>query len=258
MGIECSRWDWQALFASEHGPDPTTRHVLHVVAMHLFGEQKSAFPGQERIAVFTGLTSRAVRAHLALAEKGQWLKIKPNKRRGKNGYWNTYLPTIPRRLARHLTNSRPEPGSTREDLRPEPCSTRNPRPEPGSRRPENDDTTTGNSRRHDRNDVPPNQVLNHVSNKALNSERDSDVVNDFWKNRTGIEWQEGRALATAIGFRDPQPTEIASAYMAAAVAERDRLPPPEICRQIGQRPRRKVVVNGKGELHTVIVGDKPQ
>ena len=88
------RWQWQEAFASEHGPpDPSTRHVLHVIAMHLWKGDKKTYPGQERIAKFTGLSVRSVRSHLKIAERLGWLRIVPVV-----GVRDEYYPTIPAKL----------------------------------------------------------------------------------------------------------------------------------------------------------------
>jgi hypothetical protein len=233
---ECDRWEWQELFASEHGPpDPATRHVLHILVMYLFKGSRSAFPSQRRIALMTGLHVKSVRRHLEAAKKKGWLKRRENKRRGKAGIWYEYFPTIPKRL-----NSRRDTMSHRENSRGEILSSRG----------DTVSTTMGNLVPHEGTPCPPNQVLNQALNHVLNKSESRNVVNDVFRGRPGVEWKEAIALARQIGFRDPDPNEKSKAYMAAARSWRDN--PPVVDEENVKKLRRKVaMINGEMRLVTV-------
>ena len=84
MALECDRWEWRDLFASEHGPpDPSTRLVLFVLSLHMNQNGENAFPAQQLIATRTGLSERSVRTHLDHAVRGGWLRISKKARRGQ-------------------------------------------------------------------------------------------------------------------------------------------------------------------------------
>ncbi len=83
--------DWESLFMSVLGPDPSTRLVLVAIRMRLNAEKGlTAWPGQPYIAKLTGLKERAVRTHIASAARGGWITI----RKRYNGS-SVYTPTVP-------------------------------------------------------------------------------------------------------------------------------------------------------------------
>jgi hypothetical protein len=243
VAIECDRWEWQSIFASKYGPpDPSTRLVLFVLLMHLYKGSKSAFPSQERIAELSGLSSKSVRRHLEAATERGWLKRQKNQRRGKVGIWYQYFPTIPKRLRKHI--SRMDTVSHRE----------NERPDSVSHRPDNLSLTTGQNNGLDRTPCPPNQGLNQVLKQGLNhgesAEPTRSVVNDIWRNRTGIVGAEAAALAHDTGFRDPLKGERAKDYMHLAKLHRD-YPKVENVEAVKKLRRKVSMVNG--EMRTVVV-----
>lgn len=202
MAIECDKWEWRDLFASKYGPpDPSTRLVLFVILTHLYGDSKSTFPGQKRIAEYSGLSTKSVGRHLEAATKKGWLRRHKNKRRGKIGIWYEYFPTIPKRLRERI--SRGDILSHREKERPDILS---PRLDTVS-------LTTGKIVPVDGTPCPTNQGLNQASKQVLNPDGDRNVVNDV--PRLGIEWAEALGAAKDIGFRQPGRTESAKSYMAA-------------------------------------------
>lgn len=223
---------------SERGPGPNTRLVLTVILMHMYGDEaKSAFPGQETIAEFSGLTSRSVRTHLTLAQKLGWIRIKSNKRRGKTGVWYSYFLRVPKKLEKY-TKAAKSQGS-----RPENPASSIQRPENPAPRPENPASTTGKSCSKTVQDFPANHVLNHVSNQNLNSEQRRSVVNDF----SGAAWAEAIAAGKELDFRPPHRTESAKAYMAQVKQYRDRPAPASV----NNRLRRRVTTDITGALKLV-------
>ena len=88
------RWRWA--IASSQGPcSPTTRHVLQTLSLHMQEDGSSAFPSETTLATETGLTDRAVRAHLRCAQQEGWLERKLVARRGKNWKRYIYRPCFP-------------------------------------------------------------------------------------------------------------------------------------------------------------------
>jgi len=67
-------FDWRGAIASPFGPDnPTTRHVLHALSLHMSTQGDSCFPKIDRLIAETGLSKRAVLQHLKLAADAGWL-----------------------------------------------------------------------------------------------------------------------------------------------------------------------------------------
>jgi hypothetical protein len=100
VAIECERWEWRELFASEHGPkDAGTRLVLFVLALHMNQAGGSCFPSQKTIAERSGLSERSVRTHLTNAEKAGWLKIGQQSQKGQAWFVHNYVATFPDELA---------------------------------------------------------------------------------------------------------------------------------------------------------------
>lgn len=104
MAIECERWQWRELVASEHGPaDPGTRLVLFVLALHMSQLGDSCFPSQQTVAVRSGFSLRSVVTHLARAEDDGWIKRYTKPRKGGHAYFShEYVATIPDVLIGHL------------------------------------------------------------------------------------------------------------------------------------------------------------
>ena len=46
--VQCDKWEWLDLIASEHGPpNASTRLVLFVLSLHMMRKGASCFPSQE-------------------------------------------------------------------------------------------------------------------------------------------------------------------------------------------------------------------
>ncbi len=150
MALECERWQWRELIASENGPsDPSTRLVLLVLSLHMNQVGENAFPAQELIAKRAGLSVRSVRTHLNLAADAEWLRIYQKAQKGKAWFVHEYMATIPDRLA-GLRTSKPWVD------------------DPKWERPANDDPTPGNLRHDARQGLPTNSSLNSSGNPPNN------------------------------------------------------------------------------------------
>lgn len=65
---------WRSAVASVAGPEsPTTRHVLLTLSLHMNERGGSCFPSTRTLESETGLSRRAVEAHLQAAEESGWL-----------------------------------------------------------------------------------------------------------------------------------------------------------------------------------------
>jgi hypothetical protein len=108
VGREFERWQWLELVASEHGPaDPSTRHLLHVMGLHMNQQGHRCFPSQELLAKRTGLSVRSVRTHIGHAVDSGWVRIVQKPRPGKQAWFvHQYIPMIPAQLA-DLCKSKP-------------------------------------------------------------------------------------------------------------------------------------------------------
>lgn len=90
---------WRRALCSSRGPDSTCRLTGLVLANYLLSEHDSA-PSQARLAVQTGLTSKAVGQALRRLVTGHWLIQVSDKRpgRGARGMGYRYLSNIPQNV----------------------------------------------------------------------------------------------------------------------------------------------------------------
>lgn len=91
MSQESSRaWSWRhAILKSDLAP--TTRHVLLTLSCYMNDMGGGCYPTQEDLAKASGLSDRAVRTHLEIAETQGWLKRSEHGFRGQRWrnteYW---------------------------------------------------------------------------------------------------------------------------------------------------------------------------
>lgn len=91
MSHEASRaWTWRHAILKSDLP-ATTRHVLLTLSCFMNDVGGGCYPTQEDLAKASGLSDRAVRTHLELAEKEGWLKRTEHGFRGQRWrnteYW---------------------------------------------------------------------------------------------------------------------------------------------------------------------------
>jgi hypothetical protein len=154
------KYAWWQLVASEHGPpNPSTRLVLFVLALHMNKQGQNCYPSQARIARQTSLSERAVRHHLKLAERDGWLTVCNLERKGKRAWFvHQYTPKIPdapRALLRREPGRRVPAWLRAAD----PAGSRSEAP-PEHQRPANDAGTPGNLCQNGRHELPTNLSLN--------------------------------------------------------------------------------------------------
>jgi hypothetical protein len=183
--LECDKWEWLDLIASEYGPpDRSTRLVLFVLSLHMTQKGQSCFPSQELIAKRSGLSVRAVRDHLNRAEQGSWIGIYSKRRKGQAWFVHEYVASIPSHLAGLLKEKpwvadplyrRPMESAsspdTRQDLPPVEQHAANGagRPANNAERPANGAATPGNLRTDTRQDLPTNFPSNSSENSLRNT-----------------------------------------------------------------------------------------
>lgn len=243
MAIECDRWQWREVFASEHGPaDPSTRLVLFALALHMNQRGENAWPAQALIAKRTGLSERSVRTHLAHAKRTGWIRISNKPRKGQAWFVHQYVATIPDELAKYCTTKPWEDDPTwqrTEDTagrqaRPRHIHPANPagrtdengvvseqlsnpsRPANGAERPAIlseraaiDESTPGKICRDARQGLPTNSSLNSPSNSSCNSPEECGVAGDSHARVKTSNWK----MTTEDGIRQ------AIARMPAATDE---------------------------------------
>jgi hypothetical protein len=185
--LECERWQWRELLASERGPpDSCTRLVLFVLALHMNQTGQNAFPSQVTLARRSGLSERSVRKHLDIARKLGWIKIHNKPRKGKAWFVHEYVACVPDQLG-ELCDSKPwetNPIWTRPESRAGRRSTeidlrqangaghsadRATRPANCTQRAASGAATPGTTFRDARHHVPTNTPSNSSMNTSLNA-----------------------------------------------------------------------------------------
>lgn len=90
MSDSSRAWSWRHAILKSDLP-PTTRHVLLTLSCFMNDVGGGCYPTQEDLAKASGLTDRAVRKHLELAESAGWLKRNEHGFRGQRWrnteYW---------------------------------------------------------------------------------------------------------------------------------------------------------------------------
>ena len=90
-------WDWRGAIASPYGPpNPTTRHVLLTIALHMSPAGDSSFPTVELLAKETKLGRSTVLEHTAKAQAKGWLGKRERAEKNRRGWRRIeYIPLIP-------------------------------------------------------------------------------------------------------------------------------------------------------------------
>lgn len=87
-------WTWRHAIIKSSLP-ATTRHVLLTISCFMNELGDGCYPTQEQIAEATGLSDRAVRTHLELAEKEGWIKRSEHGFRGQKWRNHQYVASWP-------------------------------------------------------------------------------------------------------------------------------------------------------------------
>jgi hypothetical protein len=90
-------FDWRTAVASPYGPpNPTTRHVLLTLSLHMSPSGDSCFPSIDLLTVESGLSRRAVVQHMQLAAEAGWIGKRDRAERSGQGWRRVeYTATIP-------------------------------------------------------------------------------------------------------------------------------------------------------------------
>lgn len=91
-------FDWRSAVASPFGPkNPTTRHVLLTLSLHMSAKGDSCFPSIERLTEESGLSRRAVLTHLAAAAEQGWICKRDRPEKNGQGWRRIeYFSLIPK------------------------------------------------------------------------------------------------------------------------------------------------------------------
>jgi len=231
VAVECERWQWRELVASEHGPaDPSTRLVLFVLALHMNQSGDNAFPSQATIARRAGLSERSVRTHLGLAENGGWIKVFNKPRKGQAWFVHEYLATIPDELAQFCTSKpweddptwqraensagRPSNGVDKSSVNGRHPAILAGHPAILAQRPANASGTPGKFCRNARQGLPTNSSSNSSMNPSINTPMEGAalerITGSKTVNKTGLKEKpeekkaskEERIRKAIQGFKD--------------------------------------------------------
>ena len=87
--------DWRMHMACCQELKPTTKHVLHTIALHMSPSGQNCHPTIDQIMYESGLSNRAILTHINLAESAGWLRKKKHGYGGQKWANNEYEPTVP-------------------------------------------------------------------------------------------------------------------------------------------------------------------
>lgn len=158
-GVTKFLFPWRLAIVSAEGPgNPTTRHVLLTLALHMNSDGQRCFPSEARLAAETGLSDRSVRTHLKIATENGWISRKRWRCKGKNWAQYCYCATLPKGL------DAPEPRSVANQDAPE-------RPSDGA---EPESTLV-------RNNLPTNSTKNSTKNALQKKKPEGPAYQAFHK-----------------------------------------------------------------------------
>ena len=108
-------FDWRSAIASDFGPpNPTTRHVLLTLSLHMSAKGDSCFPSIELLVRETGLSRRAVITHLQAASQAGWVGKQERPERNGQGWRRVeYFSLIPNGVEEQLKAEYAERGAGR-------------------------------------------------------------------------------------------------------------------------------------------------
>ena len=87
---------WRSAIASPVGPkNPTTRHVLLTLSLHMNERGESCYPSTKVLAAESGLSERSVCTHLDQAERDGWIVKRVLGRSGQGWRRHLYCPVVP-------------------------------------------------------------------------------------------------------------------------------------------------------------------
>lgn len=89
-------WSWRAAIM-QSDLEPTTRHVLLTISMHMNEKGEGCYPSQELLAAETGLSREWVSKQIKTAVAKGWLLIEKHGFKGRKWKRNEYLPRWPER-----------------------------------------------------------------------------------------------------------------------------------------------------------------
>lgn len=108
-------FDWRSALASPFGPkNPTTRHVLLTLSLHMSVKGDSCFPSIDLLTEESALSRRAVLQHLATAAGDGWLGKRERPEKNGQGWRRIeYFPLIPQGVEERVKARMEERGARR-------------------------------------------------------------------------------------------------------------------------------------------------
>lgn len=94
MSVVRNSYTWRAGIINSNLPS-TTRHVLLTLSCHFNDAGEACYPSQRLLAEETGLSERAVVAHLGSARELGWLQVSKHGFAGQKWANNQYMPSFP-------------------------------------------------------------------------------------------------------------------------------------------------------------------
>jgi len=131
MTSQAKLFQWRKMIASESGPQPTTRHILLTLSIHMNEAGGSCYPSIRTLAGETGLSTRTICTHLEAAERGGWISRRmrqPGNEGGRSGQgWrrHQYSLSFPEKVLKEVqrvSSEGVETDSTRKAKGVEPLS----------------------------------------------------------------------------------------------------------------------------------------
>jgi hypothetical protein len=183
MSDDKRTWTWQhAIIKSDL--EPTTRHVLLTLALYMNAVGGGCYPTQEQLAVATGLSERAVRKHLEIAETLGWLHRNEHGFKGQRWKNHEYKALWPGDKA---AADEPALIEKADPLHIEKGAERGAGPR---------ETSTGISRRKDRHQIPP--TIPNQSNNPLPQTGELDPAQDVVSPTTFVHALLDEGLWNAV------------------------------------------------------------
>jgi len=150
-------YKYRKAICSADGPKkPTTRHVLLTLSQSM-DKNLYCFPSIKSLAESTGLCERAVRIHLNIAVKEDWVERKLRSAKGQGWKHYSYVGRIPKRAELNAAPSVDNFGIGIEQ------------PDPNSKGAESSSQRAVPECKNVRKEVPTNRSVNNSNNRSINN-----------------------------------------------------------------------------------------
>jgi hypothetical protein len=236
-------WTWRHAIIRSDLP-ATTRHVLLTISCFMNEMGEGCYPTQQRLAEATGLTERAIRTHLEIAEEKGWIRRQQHGFRGQRWRNHTYSAAWPERQD---GGEGAERGS-----------------DPAGKAAEPPSESSGTSFQKARNDVPPtspciNPRTSPPGARARAEEEDFKILWDNWPSSHRPDSREAaQAVYRRLSSEDQRrAVDLASTYRRMQLSRKQ---PALMIPYLGDRVFEELdgapEIDGDGDF--VITADRPE